>query len=85
MKDKKMWEKTEVSTRNCYNAVSRRIHPCQSIVSCRIVGGKPLLGGRDYLNLYDSDNNRLSDKRVASRGILFASCRECSNFDNDWD
>jgi hypothetical protein len=84
MKDKKMWEKTEVSTRNCYNAVVRNEGSIegtfQSIVSCRIGG----VEGRT-LSIYDGDSNKLNDKRVASRGILFASCKNCSNFDNDWD
>jgi hypothetical protein len=35
--------------------------------------------------MFDGENNKLNDKRVASRGILFASCKNCSNFDNDWD
>jgi|TARA_Y100000310_G_scaffold130679_1_gene129812 hypothetical protein len=78
MKDKKMWGKDEVSTRNCYNAIIENGGSIdgtfQGIVSCRV--GKEIL---------DTDNNKLNDKRVASRGILFASCKNCSNFDNDWD
>jgi len=78
MKDKKMWEKTEVSTRNCYNAIVENGGSIngtfQGIISCRV--GK---------RMFDGDNNKLNDKRVVSRGILFASCKDCSNFDNDWD
>ena len=87
--EQRMWEKTEVSTRNCYNAVN-----CQGAVYCRIgIYGEP--GQTKKMNtmsvvlpytwsLYDSDNNGLNTQRVASRGVLFSSCRNCSNFDNDW-
>jgi len=75
-KNEQMWEKTEVSTRNCYNAVN-----CQGAVYCRIgIYGEP---GQTW-SLYDGDNNGLNTQRVASRGVLFASCQNCSNFDNDW-
>ena len=78
MKDKKMWGKDEVSTRNCYNAIVENGGSIngtfQGIISCRV--GK---------KMFDGENNKLNDKRVASRGILFASCKNCSNFDNDWD
>ena len=100
--EQRMWEKTEVSTRNCYNAIN-----CQGTVYCRIgIYGEP--GQTWYVDyqgevipfsnstlilkrqaqgdwsLYDSDNNGLNTQRVASRGVLFSSCRNCSNFDNDW-
>ena len=74
MKDKKMWGKTEISTRNCYNAIVENGGSIKGIISCRV--GK---------KMFDGENNKLNDKRVASRGILFASCKNCSNFDNDWD
>ena len=78
MKDKTMWAKAEVSTRNCYNAVvinGGSINGTfQGIISCRV--GK---------KMFDGKNNKLNKKRVASRGILFSSCKNCSNFDNDWN
>ena len=77
-KNEQMWEKTEVSTRNCYNAIVENTGSINGtflgIISCRV--GK---------RMFDGDNNKLNDKRVVSRGILFASCKDCSNFDNDWD
>ena len=77
MKNKEMWEKTEISTRNCYNAVVQN-----GIVSCRVYEDS---SSSEPDVLYDGNNNKLNDKRVASRGILFASCKDCHNFDNDWD
>ena len=71
MKKKEMWEKAEISTRNCYNAIVQN-----GIVSCRLSTPVPL---------WDGKNNKLTDRRVASRGIIFASCKDCSDFDNDWD
>ena len=85
MKNKEMWEKAEISTRNCYNAIvenggegtcQRGEFPCYNIVSCRVSRAVPLCDGK---------NNKLHDRRVASRGILFASCKDCPDFDNDWD
>ncbi len=78
-----MWEKTEISTRNCYNAIVES----EGIVSCRV--GKEREDwskvGNKTLFLYDGDNKKLTDKRVDSRGILFASCKNCPDFDNNWD
>jgi len=86
MKNKEMWEKTEISTRNCYNAVVRNGGSIdgtfQGIVSCRVYEDA---SSSEPDVLYDGSNNKLNDKRVASRGILFASCKDCHNFDNDWD
>ena len=90
MQNKEMWEKTEISTRNCYNAIvqnggegtfQRGEFSCYNVVSCRIggeLGNKPLF-------LYDGDNNKLAYNRVISRGVLFASCKKCADFDNEWD
>ena len=72
----KMWEKTEVSTRNCYNAMVGKGESRISggIVSCRL--------GEE---MTDSTNSKLEEKRVVSRGVLFASCKNCLHFDNRWD
>jgi|TARA_Y100000310_G_scaffold334175_1_gene413285 hypothetical protein len=78
MKNNEIWGKAEVSTRNCYNAIVGNGDSIdgtfQATVDCRV--GK---------KMFDGDNNKLNDKRVASRGVLFASCKKCADFDNEWD
>jgi hypothetical protein len=65
---KEMWEEHEISTRNCYNALS-----LNGLISCRL--GRPVA---------DADGKSVSGKRVDARGVLFATCKRCQEFDNDW-
>ena len=85
----KMWEKTEVSTRNCYNAMvgkgetSRPVLPSHYAPRSRISGG--IVSCRLGEEMTDSTNSKLEEKRVVLRGVLFASCKNCLHFDNKWD
>ncbi len=74
MREKKLWEKTEVSTRNCYNALVVQEWLQGSLIFCR----------RGW-DVFDGQQRRVNLGRVSARGVLFSSCRECPSFDNEWD
>ena len=79
MKTDKMWSKTEISSRNCYNCLTDG-----EIVGCRkghSLESPVIINIRRGVSVYKP----LERQAVEHYARLFHCCKNCLDFDGVWD